>query len=57
MRIDGQHYRTIWMAEDGATVEVIDQTKLPFRFEILPLRTLEARRAPSRRWSCAARRS
>ena len=29
MKIDGKHYRTIWLNEDGKTVEIIDQTKLP----------------------------
>jgi methylthioribose-1-phosphate isomerase len=38
MRIDGMDFRTIWLAADGETVEVIDQTKLPHRFEILTLR-------------------
>ncbi|MEM8756120.1 MAG: S-methyl-5-thioribose-1-phosphate isomerase, partial [Pseudomonadota bacterium] len=42
MKIDGKPYRTIWVAADGWTVEVIDQTKLPFMFEVLPLRDLEA---------------
>jgi methylthioribose-1-phosphate isomerase len=32
MKINGKPYRTIWPAGDGA-VEVIDQTKLPHRFE------------------------
>jgi len=39
MRIDGKDFRTIWLAADGKSVEVIDQTKLPHRFEILMLRT------------------
>lgn len=37
MKIDGTHYRTIWPAADGRSVEVIDQTKLPHRFETLVL--------------------
>ncbi|MEO1000810.1 MAG: S-methyl-5-thioribose-1-phosphate isomerase, partial [Pseudomonadota bacterium] len=41
MKIDGTHYRTIWVAGDGWTVEVIDQTRLPFRFEVLALRDVE----------------
>ncbi len=41
MRIHGRHYRTIWLAEDGWSVHVIDQTKLPFRFEIARLETME----------------
>ncbi|HEX8662749.1 MAG TPA: S-methyl-5-thioribose-1-phosphate isomerase [Beijerinckiaceae bacterium] len=32
MNIDGRHYRTIW--PDGEAVCVIDQTKLPFAFEV-----------------------
>ncbi len=32
MNIHGRHYRTIWVAGDGWSVEVIDQTKLPFAF-------------------------
>src|SRR5262245_15758743 len=41
MKIDGKHYRTIWPTEDGAAVNIIDQTKLPHRFEIATLRTVE----------------
>ena len=37
MRVDGKDFRTIWLAADGETVEVIDQTKLPHRFEVLTL--------------------
>jgi methylthioribose-1-phosphate isomerase len=41
MNIDGKHYRTIWLNPDGWSVEIIDQTKLPFRFETVTLRTLD----------------
>jgi methylthioribose-1-phosphate isomerase len=41
MNIDGEHYRTIWLNGDGATVEIIDQTKLPHRFETVTLRALD----------------
>jgi methylthioribose-1-phosphate isomerase len=41
MRIKGCHYRTIWVAGDGRTVEAIDQTKLPHAFEIKHLRTVQ----------------
>ena len=37
MKIDGTHYRTIWVNEDGWSVEVIDQTKLPHEFQTLRL--------------------
>jgi methylthioribose-1-phosphate isomerase len=42
MQIGGRHYRTIWRDADGATVWVIDQTKLPFRFETCALASLGA---------------
>lgn len=48
MKVGDQHYRTIWLAEDGWRVSVIDQTKLPFLFEIKNLENvLEAARAIS----------
>jgi methylthioribose-1-phosphate isomerase len=42
MNIDGKHYRTIWLAEDGWSVEIIDQTKLPHEFRIAGLTSVEA---------------
>ena len=41
MKIGDTHYRTIWVAGDGWTVEIIDQTKLPHRFEVAHITTLE----------------
>jgi len=40
VKVGGNPYRTIWVAADGWSVEIIDQTKLPHRFETLALRTL-----------------
>ncbi|MEO1091753.1 MAG: S-methyl-5-thioribose-1-phosphate isomerase [Pseudomonadota bacterium] len=40
MNVDGIPYRTIWPVGDD-TVEVIDQTRLPHRFEVLALRNVE----------------
>jgi methylthioribose-1-phosphate isomerase len=37
MRIDGRDWRTIWREADGRRVHVIDQTKLPHRFETVAL--------------------
>ena len=37
MRINGKPYRSIWRAEDGMGVEIIDQTKLPHEFEVVRL--------------------
>lgn len=42
MKVDGQPYRTIWLAADGWTVEIIDQTRLPHRFVVERLQGLEA---------------
>ncbi|MEA3462266.1 MAG: S-methyl-5-thioribose-1-phosphate isomerase, partial [Bacteroidota bacterium] len=39
MRIDGTHYRSIWMEEDPGIVKVIDQRFLPFEFRILELKS------------------
>ncbi len=38
MRVSGTHYRTIWMTESGA-VRVIDQSRLPFEFATVDLKT------------------
>ena len=39
MKISGTHFRTIWVTESG-TVQVIDQSRLPFEFATLHLETL-----------------
>lgn len=41
MKIKGTHYRSVWLAEDGCTVEVLDQTKLPFELAIIQLTDLQ----------------
>jgi methylthioribose-1-phosphate isomerase len=41
MRIDGKPYRTIWLADDGWSVEIIDQTRLPHDFATARLTTLD----------------
>ena len=42
MKIGDKEYQTIWLDEnDPATICVIDQTKLPFSFEIKKLRSVE----------------
>lgn len=46
MKVDGVPYRSIWPSGDGETVEIIDQTHLPFAFKIKRLVTyLEAAEA------------
>jgi methylthioribose-1-phosphate isomerase len=39
MKVDGQHYRTVWMPEPGV-VRIIDQRKLPWAFEIIGLQSV-----------------
>ena len=39
MRIKGQEYKTIWF--DNNTVKIIDQTKLPHKFQIKELKSLD----------------
>ncbi len=41
MNVGGVPYRTIWLAEDGCSVDVIDQTRLPFEFAVLRLVSLD----------------
>lgn len=48
MKVDGQPYRTIWLAEDGVSVEIIDQTRLPWDFVVARLETLEDARSAIR---------
>lgn len=38
MNVNGHHYRTIWLNADGWSVEIIDQTRFPHRFETVTLR-------------------
>ena len=40
MRVGGVSYRTIWLADDARSVQIIDQTLLPHRFEVVTLSTL-----------------
>jgi methylthioribose-1-phosphate isomerase len=41
VKVQGRPMRTIWLAADGHTVEIIDQTRLPHELVIVGLRTLE----------------
>jgi len=42
MNIEGRRYRTIWLKEpENRVVQIINQQALPFKFEILDLRTVE----------------
>jgi len=41
MKVDGQHYRTIWIDDNNGDVQIIDQRKLPHFFEIESVNTMQ----------------
>ncbi len=41
MIVNGKPTRTIWLADNGLTVEIIDQTRLPHEFVVVGMDTLE----------------
>ena len=42
MKIDGTHYRSVWLGRDGWTVHVLDQTKLPWDLQVVALTDVAA---------------
>ena len=40
MKVDGWPYRTIWLNQDGSSVDVIDQRWLPHEFKVATLRSV-----------------
>jgi methylthioribose-1-phosphate isomerase len=41
MRVEGNHYRSIWLDDADGLLRIIDQTLLPHRFEIKTLTTVD----------------
>jgi methylthioribose-1-phosphate isomerase len=41
LKVAGIHHRTIWLATDARSVEIIDQTALPAEFRVVRLESLE----------------
>jgi len=41
VKVDGVAYRTIWCDDDGWSVRIIDQTRLPHQFEVVTLTSLD----------------
>src|SRR5579864_4958677 len=42
MKVDGKHFRSIWLEPNGRSVGAIDQRRLPHEFVIAKLTTCEA---------------
>jgi methylthioribose-1-phosphate isomerase len=42
VKIDGVHYRSIWLSDNGWSVKIFDQRQLPWRVEIAELTSVEA---------------
>jgi len=41
MRVGKSHYRSIWVSGEPPVIQVIDQRKLPFEFQVMELSSLE----------------
>ena len=41
MKVDGKHFRSIWIERDGWTVAAIDQRRLPHEFVLAKMTTCE----------------
>ena len=41
MKVEGVPYRSIWLNDDGCSVDIIDQTKLPHGFVVKSLQTVD----------------
>src|SRR3569833_1399851 len=55
MKIDGVHYRSIWLSDNGWSVQIFDQRQLPWRVEITELTCVEmAARAIKEMWTRGA---
>lgn len=40
MLVDGKPYRTIWLNEDGRSVDIIDQTRFPHVFSVVTMKSM-----------------
>src|ERR1044072_8522376 len=41
MKVDGRHFRSIWLEQDGRTVGAIDQRRLPHEFVVARIASAE----------------
>src|SRR5471032_3012741 len=42
MKVDGKHFRSIWLEPDGWSVGAVDQTKLPHEFVVARITSCDA---------------
>jgi methylthioribose-1-phosphate isomerase len=42
MKVDGKHFRSIWLQPDGWSVGAVDQTRLPHEFVVAPIASCDA---------------
>jgi methylthioribose-1-phosphate isomerase len=55
VKIDGVHYRSIWLSDNGWSVKILDQRQLPWRVEIAELTSVTAAaRAIKEMWTRGA---
>jgi len=55
MKLNGQYYRSIALSDDGWSVRIFDQRKLPWTLEVVNLTTVEqAARAIAEMWTRGA---
>jgi methylthioribose-1-phosphate isomerase len=55
MKIDGVHYRSIWLSDNGWSVRIFDQRQLPWHVEVAELTQVEmAARAIKEMWTRGA---
>jgi methylthioribose-1-phosphate isomerase len=53
MEIENKGYRAVWFAEDGHTLEILNQTKLPFGYEVIQLTNMAmTAKAIREMWVC-----
>jgi methylthioribose-1-phosphate isomerase len=55
MKVDGKHFRSIWLEPDGWSVGAIDQRRLPHELAVVRLTKCEEAADAIRLMRCAAR--
>jgi methylthioribose-1-phosphate isomerase len=42
MKVDGRHFRSIWLAPDGWSIGAVDQRRLPHEFVVVRIESVDA---------------